>query len=101
MLICVVKEICTGVWVDVKTWGGARLGGVEVVVKVTDGIKVYVGRKVEVGFTGKFLVTGLRVGVEMGGGMKTRHANRMRIIGSKTRNRILEFINDNKTAWSS
>ena len=51
-----------------------------------------------VGFIGKFLVTELCVGVGKPDGMKVRHAIRIIIIGSKMRNRILEFINDHQKA---
>jgi hypothetical protein len=101
MLSCVVNGIRVGVWVDIKTCVGVRLGGIEVGVKVAEGIEVYVGRKVEVGFPRKFLAAGISVGVGLRDGMKARHANRMSIIGSKTRIRILKFINDNITARSN
>jgi len=63
MLSCVVNGIRVGGWVDIKTWVGVWLGGIKVGVKDTEGIEVYVGRNVEVGFLRKFLVAGRSVGV--------------------------------------
>lgn len=79
--------------VEVEACVGVRLGGM--VVGVEDGIGVKVDEGEGVGFSVGGILVRVTVGVGLREGIKVRHASRIKIIGSKTRERGLAFINNN------
>jgi hypothetical protein len=96
MLSCIFKGMRVEVGEDTKICVGVRLGSIAVGVRVTDGIGVFVGTRVEVAFPGKFLIAVASVGFGMGDWIGARHASKIRMIGSKARGRSINFIKPNK-----